>query len=383
MNPTILIAPNAFKHSLEAGRVAQAIGEGLMESKLDASIRYFPIGDGGDGTIDLIIDHVGAIRKSQIVRGPLGEPIVAGYGLSVDGKTAFIEMANASGTKLLNTENRNPLKASSYGTGELMLDALNEGAEHFIIGMGGSATVDGGCGILAALGVQFYDKFGNELSAHPAQLIHATEVDLSGLDERLNKATTIILCDVANKLLGASGAAAVFGPQKGASEGDVGQLDQFLSNLSEQFRDLTGRNMAGIISGGAAGGAAGGLYAVLNADLRTGIDYFMELTRFEQALVGADLLITGEGSLDSQTMGGKGPYGVARKAKEIGIPTVAIAGKVPLVTDKIMSETFDVLLATVNEPMSLDQALDISYKNLVRTGKMLGDLLYLSFSWKG
>ncbi|GAA4792259.1 glycerate 3-kinase [Olivibacter ginsenosidimutans] len=373
---SILIAPNAFKHSLSATQVAKAIGKGIQMSKLEASLHYFPIGDGGDGTIDLIIDHLGAKRKSKEVTGPLGKPIQAEYGIAADGKTAFIELANASGIKLIEPEDRDPLRANTYGTGELMLNALDEGVEQLIIGMGGSATVDGGCGILAALGARFYDQSGNVLSAYPEQLMHVAKVDFDGLDARLHRITIVILCDVVNQLLGDSGAAAIFGPQKGASSEDVQQLDRFLNQFSKALKRVTGKDMSHVISGGAAGGAAGGLYAALNARLEHGIDYFMKLTGFEQALMDTDVLITGEGSLDSQTLEGKGPYGVARKAKEKEIPVIGIAGKVPLVSNAAIDEVFDVLLAIGNEPMSLVQALEVSRENLIRIGKAIGNLLH-------
>jgi len=374
-NLSILIAPNAFKHSLAAGEVAQAIGAGLKAGDKEMVLTYFPIGDGGDGTIDLIIEHLGCERKSRIVTGPLGKPVEASYGLLRDQKTAFIEMADATGIKLLKPHELNPLKATSFGTGELLIDALDEGVEQIIIGMGGSATVDGGCGILAALGARFYDEKGNLLKANPEHLRHTTTVNLEQLDKRLEKVAIVVLCDVDNKLLGIDGAAAVFGPQKGANTADIQQLEGFLSTLSKQLQQLTGRDMAAVVSGGVAGGAAGGLYAALNAVLKSGIDHFMELTGFEQALAASDLLITGEGSLDSQTLGGKGPYGVAIKAKEKGIPVIAVAGKVPLCIDKAMYKAFDVLLPIGNEPIPLEEAFKVTRKNLVRTGTLIANFL--------
>jgi len=375
--PSILIAPNAFKHSLDAAEVAKAIGKGIQASRYEAKLQYFPIGDGGDGTIDLVINHLQAERIFKTVSGPLGKPVDVSYGLLRDERIAFIEMANASGIRLMQEKERNPMRASSYGTGELLADALNEGAKQIILGMGGSATVDGGCGILEALGARFYDQEGNLLEAIPEELRQLARIDLEQLDERLKKVDIIILCDVRNRLLGTTGAAAVFGPQKGASVADVQQLDDFLHQLSILFEQLTSRDMAAIDGGGVAGGAAGGLYAALNAQLKSGIDYFMELTGFEKVLLETDLLITGEGSLDSQTLEGKGPYGVAHMAKKKGIPVIAVAGKVPLKKDESMHKIFDVVLSIGNEPSKLEEAFQSARENLIRTGTVIGNFLAL------
>lgn len=373
--PAILIAPNAFKHSLSATQVAEAIGEGLKSSGIKSKLIYFPIGDGGDGTIELILHHLKGEQLSKMVTGPLGKPVKASYGMIRNRALALIEMAEASGIKLLNEQERNPMKATSYGTGELIKDALDKGAKQLVIGMGGSATVDGGCGILAALGARFYDDKGKELEAYPAELQSIAKVDLGRLDVRLKTVEIIILCDVGNRLLGPQGAAAVFGPQKGASVAEIPKLDKFLKRLAAQLKQLTGREMASIDSGGVAGGAAGGLYAALNARLVNGINHFMELTGFEQVLAKATVLITGEGSLDSQTLGGKAPYGVGIRAKKKGIPVIAVAGKVPLMEDAEMHEVFDVVLSIGNEPMDLEEALKSTPENLVRTGAMIGRFL--------
>lgn len=374
---SILIAPNAFKHSLNAGDVARLIGEGIAASKCNATLHYFPIGDGGDGTIDLIAKHFHAERIYKTVNGPLGTPVNACYGLLREKKLALIEMANASGISLLDRQALRPMQASSYGTGQLILEALNEGAQHIIIGMGGSATIDGGCGILAALGARFYDRAGKALQGIPEELIHLERIDLEGLDRRLKTTDITILCDVRNKLLGKEGAASVFGPQKGATASDIQKLEVFLQRISMHLKQLTGLDMTSIEGGGVAGGAAAGLYAALKANLKSGIDHFMELTDFDQILAESDLLITGEGSLDSQTLGGKGPYGVALKAKKRNIPVIAVAGKVPLSEETSMRAVFDIVLAIGNEPMVLEDALKACAANLIRTGTLIGNFLQL------
>ncbi|HVV54517.1 MAG TPA: glycerate kinase, partial [Mucilaginibacter sp.] len=294
----ILIAPNAFKGSLSAQQAAEAIEQGLNLSGLDCTTECFPIADGGDGTGSLIIERCKGRRISRDVHDPLGRVITASFGLIDQGKTAVIEMADASGLRLLKAGEPDPVHASSYGTGELISAALDEGAKRIIIAMGGSATVDGGCGILSALGIRFTDQEGKLLKPIPAELIRMADIDASQLDPRIAGAEVAILCDVNNQLLGPHGAAQVFGPQKGASSGDVMMLEKFLENFAKLSLKISGKDMTAIKHGGAAGGATAGLFAWLNAELVNGIDYFLSLTGFDEALSRADLVITGEGSLD-------------------------------------------------------------------------------------
>ena len=373
----ILIAPNAFKHSLTAGEVAEAIRKGLMQSKLDCTCECFPIGDGGDGTVELIINKCGGQLVNAEVHDPLGRKINASFGLIDEGKTAVIEMADASGVRLLIPEELNPLRATSYGTGEQIKVALDKGARKIIIAMGGSATVDGGSGILKALGIRFLNADGSELSNLPEGLSELASVDLSKLDERILKSELIVLCDVDNLLLGNNGAAAMFGPQKGASPEDVQILDSAQAKLSAVALLQTGKDMSAIKYGGTAGGAAAGLYAFLNARLVNGIDHFLQLTGFDNALEKAGLVITGEGSIDEQTLQGKGPFGVAYRAKLKGLPVIALAGKVPLERDAGLQKYFDVLMPIGHQPFDLPTALAATENNLVRTAEALGNLLAL------
>lgn len=369
----ILIAPNAFKHSLDAETAAAAITEGLFLSPLDCTCECFPIGDGGDGTGDLIVKRCKGEFITTTVHDPLGKKISASFGLIDNGATAVIEMAAASGICLLSTAELNPLQASSVGTGELIKHALDLGVKKLIISMGGSATVDGGAGILQSLGVQFR---GPKQPAHlPENLRFLEEVDLSGLDPRISACEIMILCDVENTLLGASGAAAVFGPQKGASKEEVPLLEAGLKRFADIALKQIGKDAAGVIHGGTAGGAAAGLYAFLNAKLVNGIDYFLHLTGFDIALQKADLLITGEGSIDRQTLQGKGPFGVASRAKNKGIPVIGLAGKIPLVEDAELTKFFDVLMPIGNEPAELAEAFENTKDNLIRSGREIGSLL--------
>jgi glycerate kinase len=373
----ILIAPNAFKNSLDAVKVAAAIEQGLKLSKLDCTTECFPIADGGDGTGSLIIESCKGKIISKEVHDPLGRKIEASFGLIDNEKTAVIEMANASGLRLLNKNELNPLKASSYGTGQLIRFALDEGANKIIIAMGGSATVDGGCGILSALGIVFLDAQGERLIATPEFLVNVAKVDAAELDPRILDCEVVILCDVDNQLLGPQGAASVFGPQKGASIDDVQLLEAFLKNFAQVSSAQTGINMANIKHGGAAGGATAGLHTWINAKLVNGIEYFLSLTNFDEALNRTDLVITGEGSIDRQTLQGKGPYGVAMRAKNKNIPVIGLAGRIPLEPDAELRQYFNVLLSINNEPADLAVAMENTEKNLVRVTIQVGNILAL------
>ncbi|MEJ7588944.1 MAG: glycerate kinase [Ferruginibacter sp.] len=268
--------------------------------------------------------------------------------------------------------------ATSFGTGEQIRLALDNGAAKIIIGMGGSATVDGGVGALRALGIRFLDSMGEELSHLPGNLVDLASVDLSAMDTRILTVEVIVMCDVENMLLGDQGAAAMFGPQKGASAAGVQKLEAALSRLSAVAFQQTGKDMSLVKYGGTAGGAAAGLYSFLNARLVNGIDYFLSLTHFDDSLQKAGLLITGEGSVDEQTLLGKGPFGVAHAAKQKGLPVIALAGKVPLQNQEALQQYFDVLLPISHEPHNLPDALEVTEDNLIRTARAIGNLLAIS-----
>lgn len=373
----ILVAPNAFKGSITATEAAEAISAGLQASRLNCTTHCFPIGDGGDGTADLLIKHLSGNIKNITVQDALGRNIEATYGIVDGGTTAVMEMADAAGIRLLQPEELNPMQASSYGVGQMIKAALDDGVKKIIIGMGGSATVDGGAGILQALGVRFLDFDGNALIDNPEHLLQLQQIDIRKLDHRLSDTEIIVLCDVKNTLLGPEGAVAVFGPQKGATPQQVIQLEKFLKKLSGIAKSLTGRDMALAPHSGTAGGAAAGLFAFLNAKLVDGATQFLELTGFIQQLQNCRLVITGEGGIDEQTLQGKGPFAVAKAAKRLGIPVIGIAGKVPLQNSALLSEYFNVLLPITNEPMALVQAILSTYQNLLRTGTAIGNMLAL------
>ena len=370
----VLLAPNAFKHSLNATDVALAIQEGLQRSNLDCVCECFPVGDGGDGTGELMIKKHNGVLVSAQVTDPFGRNITSSFGLVNDGETAIVEMASASGIQLVKPNELDPLRATSFGTGELIKLALDKGVRKFVLAIGGSATVDGGTGILRALGIRFLDAVGSELIA-PESLTELTTIDVSGLDPRMLACDVSILCDVDNVLLGDAGAAAVFGPQKGATPEGVKKLDASLATFARVARQQTGIDMAVIRHGGAAGGVAAGLHTFLNAKLVNGIDFFLAFTGFTDAVGKADLVITGEGSIDEQTLHGKGPFGVAYQAKQKNLPVIGIAGKIPLAQNEKLNQYFDVLLAIGNGPTDITTALTYTEQNLIRTAWQLGNLL--------
>ena len=370
----ILIAPGAFKNSLTANQAAEAIQRGLYEALPDSNLTLLPIADGGNSTLDAWLAQ-GGTRYKIPVKDPLMRPIEAEYGILPDGKTAVIEMALASGLELLSIKELNPLKTTTYGTGELLQDALHHGAERFIIGMGGSATVDGASGALSALGVRLLDESDEIVPQGGGNLTRITQINASGLDPRWQKCEIIIASDVENPLLGETGAAAIFGPQKGASPEDVETLEKNLTHFAELIAKQHGRDIRKIKGTGAAGGLSGGLMAFLGGSIESGIDLLLGYNQFEKRLEDADLVITGEGQMDEQTVFGKGPIGVARLAKEHGVPTIALVGGLN-VDDRILHDAgINAAFSIVDKPMSLDDALKNADRLLERAALRVAYLL--------
>ena len=374
----ILVAPNAFKNSLTASEVSEAVCKGLLNSRLVCTVESFPVGDGGDGTANLILSKFKGTRIEVKVHDPLNRIVAASFGIIDDGDAAVIEMADASGIKLLSADELNPLKTSSLGTGELILAALDKGVSKIIIGLGGSATVDGGAGMLSALGVKFLDAEGQLLHPSPEHLLKLDTIDPSGIDARLGKCRIIVLCDVDNELLGTKGSAAVFGPQKGAKHSDLVVLDSILAKMSELAAAQNPKQMHSVKHGGAAGGLAAALYSFCNAELVAGAEYFLQMTNFRESLEKCDLVITGEGSLDEQTLQGKAPFAVSLMAKKLQIPVIGIAGRVPLIKNEELDKHFGVLLSIGHEPKNLVDAFKDAEANLIRTGTLIGNLYSLS-----
>ena len=371
----IIIAPNAFKGSLSATEAANRIADGLLESRLPCRLTKFPIGDGGDGTAELIAAKWNASILKRTVHDPLGRKITAAFGWLEKSGTAIIETSEASGLRLLKRDELNPLKSNSRGTGELIKAALDQGATKIILGVGGSATVDGASGLLLELGVRFLDENHEEIIDVPKGLIGLKNIDTCSLDPRLKNCEIIVLCDVKNKLLGANGAAAIFGPQKGADAKQVDLLEGCLAQLNKITKENSKVDMSAIIHGGAAGGMAAGLSTFIKAELVSGIDYFLKVMDFEKVLKDVDLVITAEGSLDDQTLEGKGPAGVAKLAHEKNIPVVMLAGVIPLKPGKEMRRYFDVILPIDQALVPLEQAMQNTAADLTRTACEIGNLL--------
>ena len=373
----IVIAPNAIKGNLTSGDAAQCIAEGLKKSKLSCTIKKIPIADGGDGTAHLLSKKLSAKVITTFVHDPLGKRIRSSFGWVNKTKTAIIELADASGIRLLSANELNPLKANTRGMGELIKIALDKGAEKIIIGLGGSATVDGASGLLNELGVIFLDKSGRKINELPKGLLALNRIDTSAMDSRLKDCEIILLCDVTNKLLGTNGAAAVFGPQKGADIKAVQLLEECLYQFNKIIKKDLKIDMDSLKHGGTAGGVAAGMAAFMNAKLVSGISYFLNAVNFENELINTDLLITAEGKLDTQTLEGKGPFGVAEKALQHKIPVIILAGQVPRETSKQLHQYFNVILPIGNAPSSLEDAIKNTAADLERTAFELGNLLAL------
>ncbi len=325
----VLVAPNAFKGSLSAAQAAAAMAAGVTAAAPGAMVHRLPVADGGDGFLDVLEAPLGAERRVRRVRGPLGEPVEATWLLAPGMGLAVVELARASGLALVPKNRRDPLAANTLGAGELVRTALDAGARRILLGLGGSATVDGGTGLAAALGVRFLDAAGHELEPSGAALERVAAIDTSGLDPRLARVTLEAACDVDNPLTGPRGAARVFAPQKGADPGQVRRLERGLAALARAVARSCGREVAELPCAGAAGGTGAVLAGVLGARLRPGAALVLDELGFDAALAGADLVLTGEGALDEQTRGGKAPAEVARRAGAAGVPCIAIAGRVP------------------------------------------------------
>lgn len=375
----ILVASGAFKQSLSAARACAIIAEGLRESGLDARMEVLPIADGGNGTLDAFL-ATGGERVEVKALDPLLRPIEAEYGLVDEGRTAVIEMALASGLELLQPEELNPLLACTYGTGQLMAEALDRGAERIIIGLGGSATVDGGMGCMSALGVRLLDASGHAIGPGGGGLADIDRIDKSGLDPRWGAVDVIIASDVENPTLGERGAARVFGPQKGADHATVEALEDNLRHCFSVIQQQLGIDLRQARGGGAAGAFAAGLMAFLRCELVSGIDLVLRHHNFVERLHDCSLVITGEGQMDSQTLDGKGPIGVAQVARAHGVPTVALAGGLTI-DDRLLHEAgIQAAFSIVDAPMSLEAALENAETLLWRAALRLGYVLKLSFS---
>ncbi|WP_152358958.1 glycerate kinase [Bifidobacterium ramosum] len=371
-------APDSFKESLTAMEAAQAMAQGIRQADPDADIRLLPMADGGEGTAQALADATGGQMRRTIAHDPLGRPVAARYAMLGDGTTAVAETAEASGLALLAPDERNPLTATSYGTGELIKAALDAGATTIIVGLGGSATNDAGAGILKALGARLLDAAGHDLEPGGAALADLATIDVSGLDSRLDDVTIIAACDVTNPLTGPNGASAVFGPQKGASADDVALLDHALTRFAEVAGRQLGMDVAALPGGGAAGGIGAALLTFLHAEFKPGVDLVIDRAGLDEAVQWADVVFTGEGSIDFQTKFGKTPAGVAKTAKRYGKPVIAVAGHIGDGIEELHAIGIDAVFGIAPGAADLDTLLHDAAANVARTAGQITRLLKLT-----
>ena len=354
----IVIAPDSFKGSLTALQVAEAIEVGLRRMFTDAAIEKIPMADGGEGTVQSLVDATGGQILTAQVLDPLGNSINAQYGVLGDGVTAVIEMAAASGLTLVPLDKRDPRVTTTYGTGELIRVALAHGCRKLIIGIGGSATNDGGAGMAQALGAKLLTASGEQIEPGGGSLATLNSIDLSELDPGIAETETVVACDVNNPLTGKQGASHVYGPQKGATPEMIRVLDANLVHFDKIVQRDLSKSVGNVPGAGAAGGLGAGLMAFLDASLKSGIDIVTEATQLSKRFAGADLVITGEGQINFQTVFGKTPVGVAKVAKTHNIPVIAIAGSIADNSDGVYDAGIDAMIDIVPEPMSLETAIE-------------------------
>lgn len=365
----IIIAPDSYKESLSAMDVAIAIENGFKQVLPNAEYVKLPMADGGEGTVQSLVDATNGTINKHTVTGPLGQSVEGFWGLLGEGNTAVIEMAAASGIHLVAPEQRNPLITTTYGTGELIKAALDQGVKHIIVGIGGSATNDGGIGMAQALGIRLLDNQGQELGYGGGELARLATIDTSKLDPRLAQVRLEVACDVDNPLCGEKGASAVFGPQKGATPDMVTELDNNLAHYAAIIKQQLGVDVRDMAGAGAAGGMGAALLGLFDAELRPGIEIVMDAVNLDDIVADADLVITGEGRIDSQTIHGKTPIGVARTAKKHGLPVIGIAGCLSSDCGVVHQHGIDAVFAVVNRSVDLATALAEAAENVEMTAR--------------
>ncbi len=380
----IIVAPDSFKGSVTALEAAKSIEQGLQRVFSDASIDKIPMADGGEGTVQSLVDATGGQFRTERVLDPLGNEIEAQYGLLSDGASSYncavIEMASASGLTLVPTENRNPLITTTYGTGQLISSALEAGCRKLIIGIGGSGTNDAGAGMAEALGVRFLKADGNPINMRErggGGLKEIASIDMEGIHSAISETETVVACDVNNPLTGPDGASHVYGPQKGATPEMVRILDDNLSHFDDILTQTFGQSYDSIPGAGAAGGLGAGLMAFLNARLRLGVDIMIDAVNLRERMKGASLVITGEGQIDFQTAFGKTPVGVAKVAKEADIPVIAIAGGIGEGAEAVYAKGIDSMLGIVHAPMSLEDAVEDALQLIADTAEQAARLVLI------
>ena len=371
----IVIAPDSFKESMTAKEVCDAVEKGMKKILTDAEFVHAPMADGGEGTTQSLADATGGKIYFEECMGPLGEKVKAKLGLLGNGHIAVLEMASASGLELVPRSKRNPMITTTYGTGELIKKALDLGVKTIIVGIGGSATNDGGAGMIQALGGKLLDKNGKNIGFGGGELSKLEKIDLTEMDSRIKNTKFIVASDVQNPLTGETGASNIFGRQKGATEEMVVILDNNLRKFAEIIRRDVGKDVENIPGAGAAGGLGAGLMAFLNAELKKGIDIVIEYSHLEEKIKGADLVITGEGNIDGQTRFGKTPYGVVSVAKKYGIPTITLAGGIGKDIDILYDYGFDAIFSIMQKVESLEDAIKNGKINMEKTAENIARII--------
>ena len=371
----VLIAPQSYKGSISAIKVAEAIKEGAQNIFPDIESLIIPVADGGDGTLETLVESTSGNIHNSNATGPLGNSIPVIWGTLGDNKTAIIEMARISGLALVSQNKRNPYYTTSYGLGEIIKEALDLGYRKFIIGIGGSATNDGGAGMAQALGAKLTDKNKKSIDLGGLALNEITKIDISGIDPRIHESEILVACDVNNPLCGPNGASFVYGPQKGASPEMVKTLDDALYHFGSQLISDTGINIMEIAGSGAAGGIGGGMLGFLNAKLKPGVEIVLDTLDFDKSLKNVDLVITGEGQIDFQTVFSKAPIGVAKHAKKYNIPVIAICGSLGKNYQDVHSHGIDAVIPIIPKPMELKQASDNAYELIKNTSEQIFRIL--------
>ena len=372
----IVLAPDSFKESMTAKEVCEAMERGIRKANSQIRCIHVPMADGGEGTMQSLVDATGGRVYSKEVLGPLGNNVVAEYGILGNGEIGVIEMASASGIHLVDSEKRNPLITTTFGTGQLIKACLDKGVKKLLIGIGGSATNDGGAGFIQALGGRLLDENGDDLSYGGGALAKLHTIDLSNLDERLKYVSVEVACDVNNPLCGKEGASYVFGPQKGATREMIEILDQNLSHYAEVIKEQLGKDV--ISKAGAAGGLGAGLMAFLDVKLKSGIEMVIEYANLEEKVRDADMVWTGEGSIDFQTQYGKTPLGVAMIAKKYNKPVIALAGRVGNDIDVLYDKGIDAIFGIMRGVTSIEEALVKGPENVEKTSENIIRLLNIS-----
>ena len=371
----ILIAPQSYKGSISAIKVAEAIKQGALNIFPDIKSLIIPVADGGDGTLETLVESTNGTIHNSNATGPLGNSIPVIWGTLGDSKTAIIEMARISGLALVPQNKRNPYYTTSYGLGEIIKEALDLGYRKFIIGIGGSATNDGGAGMAQALGAKLTDENKKPIDLGGLALNEITKIDISGIDPRINESEILVACDVNNPLCGPNGASFIYGPQKGASPEMVKTLDDALYHFGSQLIRDTGINIMEIEGSGAAGGMGGGMVGFLNAKLKPGIEIVLDSLDFDKSLKNVDLVITGEGQIDFQTVFSKAPIGVAKHAKKYNIPVIAICGSLGENYQDVHSHGIDAVIPIIPKPMDLKNASDNAYELIKNTSEQIFRIL--------